>query len=69
MIESQTVSEKADQKKKIKGKVPRVYVIFLLVTLFIVSLLTILNHYGIFSINKNILLVFRWIAMRYIKSR
>jgi proton glutamate symport protein len=63
MTESQTVSEKADQKKKIKGKVPRAYVIFLLVTLFIVSLLTILNHYDIISINKNILMGFRWIAI------
>ncbi len=63
MTESQTVSEKADQKKKIKGKIPRSYMIFLLVSLFIVSLLTILNHYDIVSINKNILLVFRWIAI------
>jgi proton glutamate symport protein len=63
MTESQTVSGKADQKKKIKGKVPRSYVIFLLVTLFIVSLLTILNHYDIISINRNILMVFRWIAI------
>jgi proton glutamate symport protein len=63
MTESRTVSEKADHKKKIKGKVPRAYVIFLLVTLFIVSLLTILNHYDIIIINKNILMGFRWIAI------
>ncbi len=63
MTESQTVSGKADQKKKIKGKVPRSYVIFLLVSLFVVSLLTILNHYDLVSINRNILMVFRWIAI------
>jgi Na+/H+-dicarboxylate symporter len=63
MPESQTSSEKADQKKKIKGKVPRSYMIFLLVSLFIVSVLTVINHYDLVSINSNILTVFRWIAI------
>ena len=63
MPESQTVTVKADQEKKIKGKVPGSYVIFLLSTLFIVSLLTIVNHYDIITINKSVLMVFRWIVI------
>jgi len=63
MPESKTVSVKADQEKKIRGKVPKSYVIFLLATLFIVSLLTIINHYDILSINKSVLMVFRWISI------
>jgi proton glutamate symport protein len=63
MADSQKFSEKADQKKKIRGKVPRAYMIFLMVSLFIVSILTIINHYEVVSINRNILMVFRWIAI------
>jgi proton glutamate symport protein len=63
MPESKTVSVKADQEKKIRGKVPKSYVIFLLATLFIVSLLTIVNHYDIIRINKSVLMVFRWISI------
>jgi proton glutamate symport protein len=63
MPESQTVSGKADLKKKIKGRVPRSYMIFLLASIFLVSLLTIINHYEIVSINNSILLVFRWITI------
>ena len=63
MPESKTVSVKADQEKKIRGKVPKSYVIFLLATLIIVSLLTIINHYDILSINKSVLMVFRWISI------
>ena len=63
MAESLTASVKADKEKKIKGKVPRNYVIFLLTTIFLVSLLTIINHYGILSINKSLLMVSRWIVI------
>jgi len=63
MPESQKVTVKADQEKKIKGKVPRNYVIFLLATIFIASLLTIINHYGILTINKSLLMVLRWIVI------
>ena len=63
MPESQTVSVKAEKEKKIRGKVPKSYVIFLLATLFIVSLLTIINHYDIIRINKSVLMVFRWMAI------
>jgi proton glutamate symport protein len=63
MPEPQKVHVNADPENKIRGKVPRSYVIFLLATLFLVSLLTIINHYGIISVNKNVLMVFRWIAI------
>lgn len=63
MPESPTVSGKADLKKTKNGKVPRSYMIFLLISLFVVSLLTIVNHYGIVRINRNVLMVFRWIAI------
>jgi proton glutamate symport protein len=63
MPESQTVAAKADKEKILKGRVPKSYVIFLLATLFLVSLLTIINHYGIIGINKYVLMVFRWIAI------
>jgi len=63
MPEPQKVPVNADPENKIRGKVPRSYVIFLLATLFIVSLLTIINHYGIISVNKSVLMVFRWIVI------
>ena len=63
MADSLTASAKVDKEKKIKGKVPRNYVIFLLTTIFLVSLLTIINHYGILSINKSLLMVSRWIVI------
>jgi len=63
MSESQTAAAKAGKEKTIKGRVPKSYVIFLLATLFAVSLLTIINHYGIISINKYVLMIFRWIAI------
>ena len=44
-------------------KVPRQYMIFLLAALFVVSLLTIIDHFGLISIGKNFLMIFRWIAI------
>lgn len=43
------------------NRIPRSYMIFLLSTLFVVSLLTILNHYNVFSTGKIPLMIFRWI--------
>lgn len=45
------------------SKVPRRYILFLLLTLFVVSILTVINHYDIFSISKTVLIIFRWIAI------
>ncbi|MEI6050369.1 MAG: cation:dicarboxylase symporter family transporter [Bacteroidota bacterium] len=46
--------------------VPRRYMLFLLLTLFVVSILTIINHYDILSIGKTVLMVIRWIAIAVI---
>jgi proton glutamate symport protein len=45
------------------NKVPKYILLFLLASIFIVSLLTIVNHYDILRINKTVLLVFRLIAI------
>jgi len=52
--------EKAKSKN---NKVPAYYVITLLSTLFAVSLLAVINHYNLVSINKNAMMIFRWIAI------
>jgi len=53
----------AGKNKTKVSKVPRHYMLLLLLTLFVVSILTIINHYDIFSISKTVLMVFRWIAI------
>jgi proton glutamate symport protein len=53
----------ADKNKTKASNVPRHYLLFLLLTLFIVSFLTIINHYNIFHISKTVLMVFRWFAI------
>jgi proton glutamate symport protein len=56
-----------DSKNKTKViKTPRLYLLLLLLTLFIVSVLTIVNHYEIFNISKTVLMVSRWIAIMVI---
>ncbi|MEI8225659.1 MAG: cation:dicarboxylase symporter family transporter [Bacteroidota bacterium] len=40
--------------------------LLLLLTLFVVSILTIINHYDIFSISKTVLMVCRWIGIMVI---
>lgn len=56
---------KSKEETKIKGnnKVPGQYLLFLLTVLFLVSLLTIINHFNLIDIGKNVLIVFRWIAL------
>ena len=56
-------SPDAGKNNKKVSKVPRRYILFLLLTLFLVSFLTIVNHYSIFHISKTILMAFRWIAI------
>jgi proton glutamate symport protein len=48
-------------KNKGKSKVPTPVIIFLLATLFVASLLTVLNHYDIVHTGRTILLILRWI--------
>jgi len=51
-------------KNKIQvRKVPRRYILFLFLTLFVVSSITIVNHYDIFSISKTVLMFFRLVAI------
>ncbi len=57
-----TSTDAAKNKTKV-SKVPRRYLLFLLLTLFVVSFLTIVNYYDIFSISKTVLMIFRWVAI------
>jgi proton glutamate symport protein len=48
------------------SKVPRRYMLFLLLSIFVVSALTTVNHYDILSISKTVLMVFRLVAIIFI---
>ena len=51
-------------KSKLKtGKVPRRYMLFLLSSLLVVSILAVLNHYEIVNVGKTVMMIFRWIAI------
>lgn len=52
-----------DKKKLGNNKVPAYYLIILLSTLFVVSVLTLINHYDIISVDSTVLMIFRWIAI------
>ena len=54
------------KNKTTTGKVPRRYTLFLLLTLFVVSLLTVFNHYEILSFNSTFLTILRWLAITII---
>ena len=45
---------------KNKSKVPAKYLLSMLVLLFVVSLMTLLNHYGLIEINETFLIISRW---------
>lgn len=46
-----------------KPKVPSAYLISMLSILFVAALLNLGSHYGLFTIDSTILMVFRWIAI------
>ena len=46
--------------RPIKKKVPAKYLLSMLALLFVVSLTTILNHYGLFEIDETFLIISRW---------
>lgn len=48
---------------KTKSTVPRNYLLLMFVVLFIVSVMAVLNQYGIFTIDKSVLMVSRWVAI------
>ena len=56
------VTDSTAYKRKI-NKVPKGYMLFLLSALFLVSLMTLVSHYDILSIDKTVLMVFRWILI------
>lgn len=59
-------STSSDDFKVKVSKVPKRYFLFLLLTLFIVSSLSVGNHYNIFSLSKTVLMVIRWAAIAVI---
>jgi proton glutamate symport protein len=63
MPKTPSISPGADKNKTKVSKVPRRYMLFLLLILFIVSFLTIVNHYNIFYITQNVLMVLRWVVI------
>ncbi|HOB83141.1 MAG TPA: dicarboxylate/amino acid:cation symporter [Bacteroidales bacterium] len=54
---------KGVSRKTGNNKVPGQYLLFLLSVLFLVSLLTITNHFRLIDIGKNVLTVARWFAI------
>lgn len=46
--------------QSVKKKVPAKYILTMLALLFVVSLMTILNHYKLVSINQTVLVISRW---------
>ncbi|MGB8357811.1 MAG: cation:dicarboxylase symporter family transporter [Bacteroidales bacterium] len=63
MSSTPLTSSSSSGNKSINNKVPKYYLLFLLASIFIVSLLTVVNHYDILKISSPALLVFRLIAM------
>lgn len=55
-----TVQPNKQNNRPTKKKVPAKYLISMLVLLFVVSLLTMLNHYSLIEINETFLTVSRW---------
>jgi len=54
------------KKKTKKRKVPGYYMLSLLLILFVVSFLTVFNHYEIISCSKTVLMVLRWTAILFV---
>ena len=58
-----TPPPKAENNQPKKGKVPAYYLITMLSLLFVVSVINLGNHYGLFSINSTVLMISRWVAI------
>lgn len=63
MSEAQVSTGGAGKYIKKARQVPRPFIIFLLAGLFLASVLTLINHYGIIQIDKPVLIISRWIAI------
>jgi proton glutamate symport protein len=62
---SSSIPDEGNSKTKGR-KVPTRFILLLLSAIFLVSILTLVNHYDILSVNKTVLMVFRWIAIAFI---
>lgn len=60
---SDSESPTLEKKQAKNGKVPAYYLIILFSTLFVVSVVSLVSHYDIVSIDSIVLMVFRWIAI------
>lgn len=54
---------KADKSQPMNGRVSPYYLITMLSLLFLVSIVNLGNHYGVFSVNGTVLIISRWIAI------
>jgi proton glutamate symport protein len=63
MSSTPLTSSSGSGNKSKNNKVPKFYLLFLLASIFIVSLLTVVNHYDILKISNTALLAFRLIAI------
>ncbi len=62
-METENSAPLAENKSSKNGKVPAYYLIGMLSLLFVVSVINLGNHYGLFSINTTVLIISRWIAI------
>lgn len=59
---SSTTTDKTINNTK-NNRIPKHYFLFLLSALFIVSLMTFIDHYGILNIDKTVLMIARWFVI------
>ncbi len=59
---SSTTTDKTISNTK-NNRIPKHYFLFLLSALFIVSLMTFIDHYGILNIDKTVLMIARWFVI------
>jgi len=59
-LTNETTQSKKSSKRPTIKKVPAKYLLSMLVLLFVVSLMTVLNHYGLIEIDEIFLIISRW---------
>jgi proton glutamate symport protein len=63
MTETASTGMDTGRKKPNSAKVPRWCNLFLLSSLLLISILTVVSHYGIINVGKTVLMIFRWVAI------
>jgi proton glutamate symport protein len=63
MTEPATATTDTGRKESKNGKVPRWILIYLLSSLLLAAILTVVNHYGIINVGKTVMIISRWIAI------